>query len=468
VTSSPRPGRLALVVGVGLLVWALPRPDAVDPRAWRLLAIFVATIVGIIARPLPMGAMAIVGIAAAVGTRTLTLTEALSGFSNGTVWLVVAAFFIAAAFIRTGLGARIAYTLVAAFGGSTLGLGYSLVAADLVLAPAIPSNTARAGGVIFPILQSLAKAAPGSDPVHRGRTNAFLTLVAYNGTVITSAMFVTAMVANPLSVALAASQGITITWGLWALAAAVPGAVSLVVVPLVVYRLCPPGAVKTPDAPVLAQAALAGLGPVTRGERVMAGILVVLLGAWIIGPTIGLDVTAAALMAVAALLLTGVLTWEDACSQHEAWNTFIWFATLVMMATYVGQFGFIAWFTEQVASMFPGLGWMPGLIGLSLIYFYTHYFFASITAHVSAMFAPFLAVALALGTPPLLGALVLAFFSNLFASLTHYGTAPAPILFGSGHVTLGTWWRVGAIISVVNISIWIGIGAAWWRLLGLW
>jgi DASS family divalent anion:Na+ symporter len=455
-------------VCVGLLIWALPRPDAVDPRAWRLLAIFVATVVGIIARPLPMGAMAIAGIAAALGTRTLTITEALSGFSNATVWLVVAAFFIAAAFIKTGLGARIAYTLVAAFGGSTLGLGYSLVAADLVLAPAIPSNTARAGGVIFPILQSLTKATPESDPVHRARTSAFLTLVAYNGTVITSAMFITAMVANPLSVALAANQGITITWGLWALAAVVPGAVSLVVVPLVIYRLCPPGAVTTPDAPVIARAALAGLGPVTRGERVMGAILVVLLAAWILGPTIGLDVTAAALMAVAALLVTGVLTWEDACCQQEAWNTFIWFATLVMMATYVGQFGFIAWFTGQVGAMFPGLGWMAGLIGLSLIYFYTHYLFASITAHVSAMFAPFLAVALALGTPPLLGALVLAFFSNLFASLTHYGTAPAPIFFGSGHVTLATWWRVGALVSVVNISIWLTIGAAWWRLLGLW
>jgi DASS family divalent anion:Na+ symporter len=468
VTSSPRPGRLALVVSIGLLVWALPRPDEVDPRAWRLLAIFVATVAGIVTRPLPMGAIAVAGIAVAVGTRTLTITEALSGFSNGTVWLVVAAFFIAAAFIKTGLGARIAYSLVAAFGGSTLGLGYSLVATDLVLSPAIPSNTARAGGVIFPILQSLARAAPESDPIGRGRTNAFLTLVAYNGTVITSAMFLTAMVANPLSVGLAANQGIAITWRLWALAAVVPGAVSLIVVPLVIYRLCPPGAVKTPDAPPAARKALAGLGAITRAERLMAAILIVLLGAWIVGPAIGLDVTAAALMAVAALLLTGVLSWEDACCQLEAWNTFIWFATLVMMATYVGQFGFIAWFTKQVASIFPGVGWMPGLIGLSLVYFYSHYFFASNTAHVSAMFAPFLAVALALGAPPLLAALLLAFFSNLFASLTHYGTAPAPILFGSGHVRLATWWRVGALVSVVNISIWLLIGAAWWRVLGLW
>ena len=431
-TSGARPGRLALVICVGLLIWALPRPDEVDPRAWQLLAIFVATVVGIIAKPLPMGAMSIVGIATAVATRTLTIAEALSGFSNGTVWLVVTAFFIAAGFIKTGLGTRIAYSLVALFGRSTLGLGYSLVASDLVLAPVIPSNTARAGGVIFPILQSLARGAPGSDPVRRGQTNAFLTLVAYNGTVITSAMFLTAMVANPLAAQLASNQGIAITWGMWALAAVVPGAVSLVVIPLVIYRLCRPGVTRTPDAPAAARVALARLGSIKRSERLMGAIVVILLAAWILGPAIGLDVTAAALMAVAALLLTGVLSWDDVAREHEAWNTFIWFAALVMMATYLGQLGLIQWFTGQVESAFTGFGWVPGVLGLSLIYFYSHYFFASMTAHVSAMYAPFLAVAVALGAPPLLAALVLAFFSNLFASLTHYGTAPAPIFLAAG------------------------------------
>lgn len=460
--------RLALVASVGILIWALPRPDAVDPRAWRLLAIFVATVVGIIAKPLPIGAMAFVGIAATLATRTLTLAEALSGFANGTVWLVMMAFFLAAGFIRTGLGERIAYVLVRLFGRSTLGLGYSLVAADLVLAPMIPSNTARAGGVIFPILQSLTKTVAGSDLIADGRTRAFLTLTAYNGTVITSAMFLTAMVANPLVVQLASAQGISITWSLWALAAVVPGTVSLIVVPMVIYTLCARGVVMSADAPEAARGALARLGPMKRSERVMATVSIVLLAAWIVGSSIGLDPTVAALMAVAALLVTGVLRWDDVSGNPEAWNTFIWFAALVMMATYLGQFGLTAWFTGEVKTLFAGIGWLPGFIGLVLVYFYTHYFFASNTAHVSAMYAPFLAVALALGAPPLLAALVLGFSSNLFASLTHYGTAPAPILFSSGNVPLGTWWKVGAIVSVVNIAIWMGIGAAWWRLLGLW
>ena len=165
----------------------------------------------------------------------------------------------------------------------------------------------------------------------------------------------------------------------------------------------------------------------------------------------------------AVLLVAGVLRWEDVSNDSEAWNTFVWFATLLMMATALGQLGLIAWFTEQVRPMFVGIGWVAGFLGLVLVYFYSHYFFASISAHVSAMYAPFLAVALAIGVPPLLAALVLGFSSNLFACLTHYGTAPAPILFGSGNCPLGLWWRVGAIVSVVNIAIWIGVGGAWWR-----
>jgi DASS family divalent anion:Na+ symporter len=460
--------RLALVFIAGILVWALPRPDAVDPRAWRLFAIFVATLAGIIVKPLPMGAIAICGIAAALVTRTLTITEALSGFSNVTLWLVVSAFFFAAGFIKTGLGARIAYVLVSWFGRSTLGLSYSLVTTDLVLAPATPSNTARAAGVVFPILQSISKIAIGNDPVKGAQTNAFLVLAVYQGTVITSAMFVTSMVANPLVVQLAAVQNIGITWTSWAIAAVVPGLVSLLVIPLVVYAVCPPGIARTPEAPAMAKASLANLGPMSRGEKLMGVISIVMIVLWVFGTTLNLDPTATALMAMAALLLTRVLTWDDLCREHRAWDTFIWFGTLVMMASFLGQFGLIKWFSDRVAPLFSGTGWLPGMIGLSLTYFYTHYFFASMTAHVSAMYAPFLAVAIDLGAPPVLAALVLGFFSSLFASLTHYGTAPAPILFGSGHVSLGTWWKTGLVVSFVNIGIWLSVGAAWWKVLGLW
>jgi DASS family divalent anion:Na+ symporter len=463
-----RRGPLALVVCIGIAIWLLPRPEPVDPRAWRLLAIFVATIAGLIVKPLPMGAVTFLGMAVALATRTLTLPEALSGFANSTAWLIVTAFLIAAGFIRTGLGERIAYGLVALFGRSTLGLGYSLVASDLVLAPMIPSNTARAGGVVYPILQSLAKTTINADTASDRQARAFLTLVAYNGTVITSAMFLTSMVGNPLVAQLAADQGITISWGLWALAACVPGAVSLIAVPPLIYWLCARGVSLGAGAPAVARAALARLGPMKRTERIMATISLVLLAAWILAATIQVDPTAAALMAVAALLLTGVLTWDVVAREHEAWNTFVWFSTILVMALFLGQLGLIKWFTSQVRVLFDGVGWVSGFTGLVLVYFYTHYFFAASTAKIGAMYAPFLAAAIAIGTPPILAALVLGFSSNLCAGLTHFGTAPGPILFGSGYVPLSTWWKVGLAVSVVNIVIWVGIGAAWWRVLGLW
>jgi divalent anion:Na+ symporter, DASS family len=460
--------RLALVLAVGFLVWLLPRPMSVDPRAWRLLAIFIATLVGIIAKPLPMSAMAVIGIASALATRTLTIAEALSGFSNVTLWLVVSAFFFAAGFVKTGLGSRIAYLLISKFGRSTLGLGYSLVATDLVLAPAMPSNTARAAGVVFPIVQAISRKAIEDDPVKGRKTSAFLTLAVYEGTVITSAMFVTSMVANPLIVQLAAAQKVFITWTSWAVAAIVPAIVSLIIVPVIVYKMCPPGAIKTPEAPAMAKEALNALGPMKRSEKLMASVSIVMLVLWILGTTLNLDPTATAFLAIAALLLTGVLNWDDLSREHKAWDTFVWFGTLVMMATFLGQLGLIKWFSDQVAPIFSGIGWIPGMLGLSLTYFYSHYFFASLTAHVSAMYAPFLAVAIGLGAPPLLAALVLAYFSSLFASLTHFGTAPAPILFSSGYVSLGVWWKTGLILSFVNILIWLSVGGVWWKILGLW
>jgi DASS family divalent anion:Na+ symporter len=174
------------------------------------------------------------------------------------------------------------------------------------------------------------------------------------------------------------------------------------------------------------------------------------------------------MVGVGAMLATGALDWEDILKERSAWDTLIWFAVLVMMASQLGELGLLDWFSDRVSGVLADGHWLPAFLSLSLIYFYSHYFFASNTAHVSAMYAPFLALALAVGTPPLLAALVLAFFSNLFASMTHYGTAPAPILFGSGNVEIGTWWKLGALISVVNITIWLGIGSLWWKLLGLW
>jgi len=298
-----------------------------------------------------------------------------------------------------------------------------------------------------------------------------LPVIAFDGvqgTVITSAMFLTAMAANPLAAKLAGDMGIEITWGGWALAALVPGLISLIVVPLLIYKLYPPEIKETPGATKFAREKLAEMGKMGSNEWMMLGVFVLLLVLWIFGKQLSLNATTAALIGLGVLLLSGVLNWTDVRREEGAWDTLIWFSALVMMATFLSKLGLIPWFSEWMGTAVGGSGWLVAFLILSLAYFYSHYLFASNTAHVSAMYAAFLAVAVAVGTPPLLAALVLAFFSNLFSSMTHYGTGPAPVLFGAGFVDTGTWWKLGGLISIVNIVIWLGIGGLWWKVLGLW
>ncbi|WP_243314553.1 anion permease [Geothrix paludis] len=439
-------------------------------KGLHLFAIFVSTIVGIIVKALPMGAVAMVGIAITALSGTLGIADSISGFSDVTIWLIVLAFFISRGFIKTGLGARIAYNFMALLGKRTLGLSYGLAATDLVLAPAIPSNTARGGGIVMPVMASLARAY-GSNPGDGSarRMGSFLTLTAYQVNCITSAMFLTAMAANPLAQKLAGDLKVNITWVGWALAAVVPGVVALLLIPFIIYRLHRPEITETPEAVEMAKGHLRDLGPVKRQEWMMLGVFVLLLVLWIFAKQLGdLNATTSALTGLAVLLISGVLTWDDIKAETGAWDTLVWFAALVMMASFLNKLGMVPWFSKTMGGMVAGKGWIAAFLVLALVYFYSHYFFASNTAHVASMYAAFLGVSIVAGAPPVLAALVLAFFSNLFAGMTHYGTGPAPVLFGTGYVELGTWWRTGLIVSVVNIIIWVGLGGLWWKVLGLW
>ena len=460
---------LLLAVAIGAIIWFMPPPEGVAIEAWHLLAIFVGTIVGIILKPMPMGAVALTGITVTALTGTLSIGDSLSGFGNSTIWLIVIAFFISRGFIKTGLGARIAYMFMAAVGKRTLGLSYGLIATDLVLAPAIPSNTARGGGIIYPILRSISQAY-GSNPDDgtERKLGAYLIQASFQGLVITSAMFLTAMAANPLAAKLAGDQGVEISWTLWAIAALVPGLLSLLVVPLFLYKIYPPEVKSTPEAANMAKGQLKKMGRISTNEIIMLVAFVLLISLWIFGSTLGIAATTTAFVGLSMLLITGVLTWEDVLKERGAWDTLVWFAALVMMATFLNALGLIPWFSDWMAGKVGGIPWLPAFLILSLVYFYSHYFFASNTAHVSAMYSAFLVVAIAVGTPAMLAALVLGFFSNLFSSMTHYGTGPAPVYFGSGYVDTGSWWKLGLMVSVVNIVIWLGVGGLWWKVLGLW
>ena len=458
---------IVLLVAVGILL--IPVPNGITPQSWRLLAIFAATIMGSIVRPIPGAAVVLLGVTALPIFRVLTINEALTGYADPVVWLVLAAFFISRGMIKTGLGRRIAFLFIKAIGRHSLGLSYALGSTEMVLATVIPSTGARSGGIIFPIAKSLAEAYESRPGPTAGRLGAFLMTSVYHCNVIVCATFLTGQASNPI-IARFAQQvtGIEITYLRWAVAAIVPSLLSLLIVPWLLYRVFPPEIKHTPAASELASTELKAMGPMKWSEWLMLLVFGLVSILWMTSKLHGIDYAAVALLGISVLLLTGVLDWEDLISEKAAWSVFIWYGGLIRMAEALGQTGITKRFAEASASLTTGWKWWLALASLLLIYFYAHYVFASITAHVTAMYTPFLIVILAAGAPTYLAVLSLAYFSNLGASLTHYGTTPAPIYFGAGYTSQRTWWTLGLITSVITIIIWSVAGFTWWKVLGLW
>lgn len=466
---------------VGIILWCIPTPEGLQDNAWHLFAIFVFVIMGIILKAASMGTMAIFGIGLCAFTLVLvspdsknpaaeSITNALSGFGNSVIWLIGMAFFIARGFIKTGLGTRIAYYFVSRLGKTTLGLSYGFNFADLILAPAVPSNTARAGGIIYPIMKSVAESlgSYGSQPETRKKAGAFLTLSSYNANLITSTIFLTGTASNPMAQKFAAQLGITITWTNWVVGAIVPGLLCFLLMPLVLHKVNPPELKNTGDAPQMAVEKLKEMGPVTRNEWIMISVFFLLLALWIFGEPFNIDATTTAIIGLCMLLLTRVLDWEDVKGEKGAWDTIVWFSSLVMMGSYLAELGFIPWVSNNIKAYIGGLSWYYAFPIIVLVYYYLHYMFASATAHVAALYFAMLSVGVAVGVPPLMLALFLGYCGGIFGTLTHYGHGPAPILFGSGYVDVNSWWKDGFILSILYLLVFFIIGGGWWKLLGYW
>ncbi len=466
---SGRRARWAIVLAAGLAVALAPIPSGISGRSWGLLAIFVSTVVGLMIQPLPGGAMVLLGVAATAVTGVLTPQQALAGYGDPVVWLVLAAFFMSRGMLKTGLGRRIAFLFIRRMGRRSLGLGYALACTDLVLASFIPSNGARAGGIVFPIAKSLAEAYDSQPGPSAPRLGAFLMSFLYQCDVIACAMFLTGQASNALIGRLVyQTTALDLSYMRWLAGAIVPGAVAFGIVPLVLYRLYPPEVRETPRAADIAAVELSRMGPMSGHEHLMLATFALVAVLWMTTALHGISYAVVALIGISALLVCGVLEWNELTTERAAWEVFVWYGGMVRLAEALGDTGLTQRFAEAAGGVTTGWPWGLALAALLVVYFYAHYGFASITAHATAMFIPFLLVILGAGAPPWLAVLLLAYCSNLMAGLTHYGTTPGPIYFGAGYVSQWTWWRLGLVASSLNLVIWTVVGTLWWKLLGWW
>lgn len=382
------------------LIWLAPAPEGLKPEAWHMFAIFAATIAGILSSPIPSGAVMFVALALTYFTGTLPLGDVLKGFSSVTVWMIFSAYVLSIGFVQSGLGRRIAYKTLSLFGGSSLGVAYSLGVADLIMAPAMPSVTARSGGIILPVAKSINQVL-GSQPGPTGkRIGDFLIMTCFQITPITGAMFMTGMAANPLCAQLAADAlGVHLTWGGWFYAAVVPCMVCFIAMPFLNYKLMNPELKRTPEAKIMGKEELLKMGPMTRQEILVAvGFLLALVG-WGTCLLTGLNANAIGLGLVAFLFVTGAVAWGEVLKDKAAWDTVVWFGAIISLATGLTKLGFIKWMTVGFAASLSGLDWITTFLILGLGYIYLHYVFATASGHVAAMYVPFASVCIAAGAP---------------------------------------------------------------------
>jgi DASS family divalent anion:Na+ symporter len=464
-----RYGRLAALVVLYFVVGHLiPPPAGVTPQGWRLFAIFLAVIAGQMAQPLAPAAVVIIGLAAMVLNGT-PMREALGGYAEPSVWLVLAAMVMARVLMDTGAAHRIALLFIRQFGERSLGVSYALVLTDVTLAAGVPSITARSGGMVMPVGRAIAELFDSRPGPTARRLGTFLFASMYQGSAVACAMFLTGQASNILGAGLAMKLvGVEVTWSSWFVAAIVPGVVSTLLVPWVVHRVLPPEIRRTPQATAFARSELDRLGPIGRHEATALAVFAGLGVLWLTSGWHRLDVTFVALAGLSVLLLAQTLKWEQLTAERVAWDVFIWYGGLLKMGELLNGTGVTKVFAESVGGLFLGFSWITVLLLTLLLYFYAHYFFASITAHVLAMFPPFVLLLTSVGVPPLLAVYSLMCLANLTAGLTHYGTTTGPILFSQNYVSFADWWRAGFVASTVNLAIWLTIGFAWWKFLGFW
>ncbi|MCK6428884.1 MAG: anion permease [Burkholderiaceae bacterium] len=470
-----------LPVLVTVVIALLPHPEGLAPHAWYFFAIFVGVIVALMLEPLPGAAIGLIGVVlvavlapyvlfgpaelAKPGFKAAnaSLAWALSGFANTTVWLIFAAFMFALGYEKTGLGRRIALVLVKTMGRRTLTLGYAVTIADLLLAPFTPSNTARSGGTVFPVIRNLPALYDSrpNDPSAR-RIGGYLMWVAIAATSITSSMFLTGLAPNLLAVEMVNKTAkVAISWTDWFVAFAPVGIVLLLVLPLAVYLIYPPQVKSGDEVPNWAGGELAKLGRLTLREIELAALVLLALGLWIFGGDV-INATTVAIGVIALMVILRVVSWDDILANKQAWNTLVWFATLVALADGLSRVGFVKWFADTIGSQMTGVSPTLAMLALVAVFFFTHYLFASITAHVTAMLPVMLAVGMGIpGIDIRTFALLLVFTLGIMGILTPYATGPSPVYYGSGYVPAKDYWRLGAIFGVLFIAALLAIGVPW-------
>lgn len=473
-TSPRRLLKLGICIAITTVLLVIPPPSGLSTTAWQIFALYLGVMAGLMLRPFPEPVIFFLAIGAAgvllSNHDEIGLANLLSGYSDPTAWLVFSAFFIGTAFAITGLGQRIAYHLIRAVGSTPVRLGYVACLTDLVLAPATPSNAARTGGITYPIMRNIA-AALDSDPGPKGkRIGRYLTMTTYYASFATSTLFLTAIAFLPLTVRII-QEGLslpTVTWMQYTTYALVPGLVMLLVVPLAV-RVMEPPELRSIDNKKIARKGLDQLGPMSAREKWLTFLFVSAILAWAIGSFFSVNANAVAILFVALLLVTGVISWKDMIETKAAWATFMWYGGIIGIIGTLTDVGFFTWLADVIGRYvnLSGWPWPVVMAVLVLVVIACRYLFASGVVYAGTVLPILVAIAAAAGVPPWPALMLLAMVSIYAGQVTHYSGTLSPVLFGTGYVSQQRWWAMSLPMALVWAVISFAVGVPYWMALGL-
>ncbi|RLP11047.1 DASS family sodium-coupled anion symporter [Propionibacterium australiense] len=459
---------LIALVTIGL--WNVPAPGGLDADAWHLVALYLGMLIGLITTPFPAPVVALIMVG--LGAMFYDRDVLLAGYGSDMAWFICIVTIVCTAFIKTGLGKRIAYNLLMRAGKSTLGLGYMLVLTDLVLSPATGSNSSRTS-IIYPIFQNIAEGT-GSYPDREPRKlGAYLSILMYVSSQGTSALFLTGMATNAITASLAADMlGLDISWGTWFLASFVPIGLFLFSAPFVIYKVFPPTLKSLAEVKPIAEKGLAELGPITSKEKRLLVFFILAVLGWMLGPKVpfvDLSMQVVGFVFLALVLFFGVLDWNDVIAAKGAWNIFIWYGAFYGLATALSEAGFYTWLAERLGSVL-NLGALNGMLVAVILVFISlavRYFFVSNSAFVASFYPVLFSLLLTTQANPMMVAMLLAIMSPIGALLTHYGNGAGLISFAPGYVSQKDFWRVGTIMVLVGVVLLFVVGVPFWKLVGI-
>jgi len=448
--------RLIAILSSATLAWILLEPIAgLSDKALHMIIIFIATMIGVMLEVCSTVAFLLMSMLIANLTGTIEVKEGFCGFSNIVPWLLFLVLSLSTAITKTSLGMRLAYIFMKFFGKGINGLSYSIILTELFVAPVLPSNTARAASVGYPLVTSLSKYISANvKNVTEKSIGSYLSLLYSSSNAVCSSLFLTAMISNAIILEVMSENNIHMTWLAWTKFAIIPGLLILAAIPFIVRIFCPQKTSDLGDIQTKAKTNYALLGKLSKDEKCIITTFGIMLIMWIFAEIIHVPVLVTTLLGLCIFYSLGIVNIRDILSNHGTFNAVITLSIIISYVNCLSAFGAIDWFNKIITDSIGNFSPFVAFFVLSVIYFFAHYFFTGEGSRIIALYSSFLSIGMSFGIDKTIVAMTLAVFSSMSSILTHYSGPVAILMFSTGYVSPKKWFANGTTLALFIMCIW--------------